>query len=216
MPVDRRPTRQPVRCRRDVRTADGVDASGGGPPRKPRVRVLFTSSPSRGGCPFRARRRDHRRRIDENSSATGEIALRSRAAQVVEQHGFAVARGFGQPHVARDGRLEDLVAEVLRDLARTWFARFMRPSNIVNSTPSIVRCGLYAAFTFSIVAVSADRPSSAKYSACIGTTTPSAATSALSVSRPSDGGQSIDDVVVRVRDRRERIGEERARGGRRR
>ena len=46
----------------------------------------------------------------------GEVALRARAAQVVEQHRLAVARRLGQPDVARHGGLEDLVAEVLRDL----------------------------------------------------------------------------------------------------
>ena len=42
-----------------------------------------------------------------------------------------------------------------------------------------------------MVLISALRPSSAKYSHCIGTSTPSAAASALSVSSDSDGGQSI-------------------------
>ena len=72
----------------------------------------------------------------------------------------------------------------------TCTATLSRASYIVNTTPSIASLGLYAARTFSIVAVSADSPSSAKYSACIGMITPSAATSAFSVSSPSDGGQS--------------------------
>ena len=87
--------------------------------------------------------------------------------------------------------LEHLVAEELRDLVAD-LVRDGEPRVVHREHDAvIVRCGLYAALTFSIVDVSADSPSSAKYSACIGTSTPSAATSAFSVSRPSDGGQSI-------------------------
>ena len=42
-----------------------------------------------------------------------------------------------------------------------------------------------------MVSTSELRPSSAKYSHCIGTITPSAAASALSVSSDSEGGQSM-------------------------
>ena len=51
--------------------------------------------------------------------------------------------------------------------------------------------GLSAARTRRIVPTRSARPSSAKYSQCSGISTASAATSAFSVSRPSDGGQSM-------------------------
>ena len=51
--------------------------------------------------------------------------------------------------------------------------------------------GFSAARTRRIVATRSASPSSAKYSQCSGISTASAATSALSVSRPSDGGQSM-------------------------
>ena len=51
--------------------------------------------------------------------------------------------------------------------------------------------GLSARCTRSIVRISWLRPSSAKNSHCSGTSTASAATSALIVSRFSEGGQSI-------------------------
>jgi hypothetical protein len=75
--------------------------------------------------------------------------------------------------------------------ADTSLARLLRTSYIVRSTPSISSFGLRRALTARIVSLSDDSPSSAKYSHCIGTITPSAAVSALIVSRCSDGGQSI-------------------------
>src|SRR5882672_8050663 len=68
--------------------------------------------------------------------------------------------------------------------------RLVRSSNIVRSTPSMSSAGLSAARTRRIVPTRSARPSSAKYSQCSGINTASAATSAFSVSRPSDGGQS--------------------------
>ena len=72
----------------------------------------------------------------------------------------------------------------------TCCARFVRSSNIVITTPSTVSAGFRSTRIRSIVSSSSDTPSSAKYSACIGINTPSAATSAFSVSRSSAGGQS--------------------------
>ena len=67
----------------------------------------------------------------------------------------------------------------------------VRPSNIVPSTPSISRRGFSRSRTLSIVVFSSATPRSAKYSHSSGTITPSEAVSALTVSRPSEGWQSI-------------------------
>ena len=55
--------------------------------------------------------------------------------------------------------------------------------------------GLSLFLTLSTVLTSAPMPSSARNSACSGTSTASTATSAFNVTRPSDGGQSIRIVV---------------------
>ena len=67
----------------------------------------------------------------------------------------------------------------------------VRPSYIVPSTPSIFSRGFSRSVTLSIVVFSSATPRSAKYSHSSGTITPSEAVSALTVSRPSEGWQSI-------------------------
>ena len=67
----------------------------------------------------------------------------------------------------------------------------VRPSNIVPSTPSISSLGLSRSRTLSIVVLSSATPRSAKYSHSSGTMTPSEAVRALTVSRPSEGWQSM-------------------------
>ncbi len=62
---------------------------------------------------------------------------------------------------------------------------------MVSTMPWIFSRGLSVARTCSTVLSSWLRPSSAKNSHCSGTSTASAAASALMVSRFSDGGQSI-------------------------
>jgi len=73
----------------------------------------------------------------------------------------------------------------------TWVQRLLRTSNIVSSSPSSSSRGFIASRTRSIVCINDASPSSAKYSHCKGISTESAATRALSVRRPSDGGESI-------------------------
>ena len=67
----------------------------------------------------------------------------------------------------------------------------VRWSNIVASTPSISRSGLSRSCTFSIVSTSRATARSAKNSAVSGMITPCEAVSALTVSRPSEGWQSM-------------------------
>src|SRR5262245_26484677 len=45
-----------------------------------------------------------------------QVGLGSLRPYVIEQYGFAEARGLGQPHAARDDGAEHLVLEVLPDL----------------------------------------------------------------------------------------------------
>ena len=94
---------------------------------------------------------DHQRPIEE-LVGDREVALGARAAQVVEQ--ARACRGSAPRTAARcaaRSRRRPCRRRTSSTSSRTWFATLSRPSNIVNSTPSIVRCGLYAALTFSIV-----------------------------------------------------------------
>jgi hypothetical protein len=67
----------------------------------------------------------------------------------------------------------------------------VRPSNIVGRIPWISTSGLRFSRIMLSVFSSWTSPRSDRYSHCTGTMTPSEATSALMVSRPSDGGVSI-------------------------
>ena len=67
----------------------------------------------------------------------------------------------------------------------------VRESNIVASTPSICRRGLSRSWTFSMESTSSATARRAKNSAMSGMTTPCAAVSALTVSSPSEGWQSM-------------------------
>ena len=71
----------------------------------------------------------------------------------------------------------------------SWASR-VRPSCIVSSIPATVSRGFSSRWISDSVSSRPARPSSAKYSVCTGTITRSAATSALTVIGPSDGGQS--------------------------
>ena len=62
---------------------------------------------------------------------------------------------------------------------------------MVSTTPWISRLGLSVARIWSIDSLSCEMPSSAKNSHCTGTSTALAADRALSVSKFSDGGQSM-------------------------
>src|SRR5690349_7398420 len=75
----------------------------------------------------------------------------------------------------------------------------MRRSTMVRTTPAMCNLGLRAFLTRSTVLRSAPMPSSARNSACRGTSTASTATRAFSVTRPSDGGQSTRTVSQRSR-----------------
>ena len=73
----------------------------------------------------------------------------------------------------------------------TALARLLRTSYMVRMMPSISSAGLSFCFSALMVLISELRPSSAKYSHCIGTMMPSAAAKAFRVSSDSDGGQSM-------------------------
>ena len=73
----------------------------------------------------------------------------------------------------------------------------MRRSNMVSATPRIESSGLKRARIRSTVCSSWLSPSSAKNSVCSGTRIELAAISALTVSRPSEGGQSIRQTSQR-------------------
>jgi hypothetical protein len=110
----------------------------------------------------------------------------------VEHHaGLAVAGRLGQAHVARDHGVEDLVAEVRLELLADLLLQVMRGSNMTRSRPMTCSSRLRLACTCLMVLTRSDRPSSAKYSHCMGTITPWALHRPLRVSRLSDGGQSI-------------------------
>src|SRR5215472_15117921 len=70
----------------------------------------------------------------------------------------------------------------------------VRESYMVASSPSMVSFGLSLVETLSIVSISKATPRMAKYSHSSGTSTPSAQASALTVSSPSEGWQSISTM----------------------
>jgi len=67
----------------------------------------------------------------------------------------------------------------------------MRLSNIVGTMPMIETFGFRFSRTIESVFSSCTSPRSERYSVCTGTRTPVAATNALIVSRPSEGGVSM-------------------------
>ena len=67
----------------------------------------------------------------------------------------------------------------------------VRRSNMVTRMPETSKLKFRRSRTLATVSVSSARPRSEKYSATIGMMTPSAMVSALTVSRPSDGWQSM-------------------------
>ena len=78
-----------------------------------------------------------------------------------------------------------------RASSRTWAERLFRLSYMVSTMPCTWSAGLNAVRTRSTMLSTWLNPSRAKNSHCSGTSTESAATRALTVSMPSDGGQSI-------------------------
>ena len=74
--------------------------------------------------------------------------------------------------------------------ATTSLLSFVWQSNIVSTTPLTFSFGFIRRFTSCTVSSSLAMPCSARNCGCIGTITSSATASALSVSSPSDGGQS--------------------------
>ena len=84
-------------------------------------------------------------------------------------------------------------------------ASAVRLSCIVMTTPRIRSAGFGRARTFSIVSSRSSVPSSAKYDDWIGISRCVAATSALTVSRPSVGGQSMTIVRVLLPERLELV-----------
>ena len=116
------------------------------------------------------------------------VTLGAAGSRVIQRHRFAVAWGFRQTDVARDCGLEQLAPKNLRRFSVTCCARFVRSSYMVRITPSISSVGLNAAWMRPSVVSNSEIPSSAKYSACMGTSSRSAATRAFNVRRSSAGG----------------------------
>ena len=85
--------------------------------------------------------------------------------------------------------------------------RFVRSSYIVITTPAMSSDGLRAPRTRRRVPTRSASPSSAKYSQLSGMSTASAATRALSVSSPSDGGVSMNTKSKRRAKRLEDVAE---------
>ena len=77
-------------------------------------------------------------------------------------------------------------------LSLTSVAKRVLASYMHNTTPLILNCGFSRAATRSIVSSSLLKPCSAKKCGCSGIKTSSTATRALSVSTPSEGGQSTN------------------------
>ena len=83
-----------------------------------------------------------------------------------------------------------LSSKWLRTSAITSCVSFATEFTIVKTMPFSSRSGLTPARSFSMEPVMSARPSIARYSACVGTSTESVAARAEVMTRPSDGGQS--------------------------
>ncbi len=119
-----------------------------------------------------------------------QIGLRADAFEIVEQHRLAVGRRLGDPHVARNDGVVDLVAHELAHVGDHLVGEIV--ARVVHGEHDAVdgQRGLSVVLTCSTVFRSCDNPSSAKNSHCSGTRIESAAVMALMVRRLSDGGQS--------------------------
>ena len=110
------------------------------------------------------------------------------AAEGIEHHtGQARSWGFGQAHVARDHGVEHLVAKVAFSCSLTCCCSVMRGSNITRSRPMTagrVEVGVHLLDGVDQIG----RPSSAKYSHCMGTITPCALHRPLRVSMEATAG----------------------------
>ena len=87
--------------------------------------------------------------------------------------------------------LNTICWKCLRTSSTTWFDRRRRASYMVSKNPSICSAGLSRVWIILMVLSSLPSPSRAKYSHCTGIITVSAAVSAFTVIRPSEGEQSI-------------------------
>ena len=139
------------------------------------------------------------RRVD-HFARQRDIGLRPGAAMIVDQRRQAVARRLGQADVARDHGVEHDLAEHRADVRATP-DRSAGCGDRTSSArrPGSTSPGLKRARMRSTVVSSWLSPPSAKNSHCSGTSSASAATIALIVSRPSDGGQSISTTSHRGR-----------------
>src|SRR4029453_19049884 len=142
-----------------------------------------------------ALRRAHAAAAIDARRSTNSFAARQYASAPAEHLSYAIT---GRPCDGASASRTDRGIVVrntrspkcLRTSSATSEDSFVRPSTIVRSTPLMRRRGLSRARTSSTDFTSCERPSSAKNSAGPVTRTGSAAASALTVSGPSEGGQS--------------------------
>ena len=119
------------------------------------------------------------------------VRLRGGTGRVVLQHRAALHGRLGVPDRLPDAGAVHQIAEVLLAGSRSPRGEWsVRPSNIVGTIPSTDTAGLRFSRTIASVFSSCTSPRKARYSHCTGTITPVAATNALIVRRPSDGGVS--------------------------
>ena len=123
-------------------------------------------------------------------SRAADMRPSPRCAGACRVTGHAEARRLPHAHVARDDGLEDELGEVLADLpfnitGKPRAAVVHRQDHSPDRQPRVQLARISES-----VSSSCASPSSAKYSVCTGTITLSAATSALTVIGPSEGGQS--------------------------
>ena len=115
----------------------------------------------------------------------------SGGVRIVQDCGESVAGGFAQFYIALDDGVEHQFLEVAFHLVVYLVGLAQRESYMVSRNPSISSAGFSLDLMILMVFSNLLMPSSAKYSACTGMITESAAVSALIVINPNDGEQSI-------------------------
>ena len=116
----------------------------------------------------------------------GAVARRIEPGYRLSSHG-----SVRESHRPADDGVEDEVAESLHDAGQHFPGVQGTESYMVASRPSMASFGLSREDTLSMVSISSATPRRAKNSHSSGTSTPSAQARALTVSKPSDGWQSI-------------------------
>ena len=119
-----------------------------------------------------------------------QVSFGATRARIIGDRRQAVAGSLRQAHVARNGRLTHQITKKTAQLFATDWARFVRSSNIVSTTPSTARPGSIRPECDQGIQTARSRPPGRSIRPASDISTVSAATRAFNVRRSKAGGQS--------------------------